>query len=89
MHRDVKPGNILLDDAAASLLTDFGIARPQDAAAMTQTGMVMGTIRYLAPEVSAGEPATERERSLLRRLRAARGGRRGSGRAARAASSAR
>ena len=49
MHRDVKPGNILLDDAGASHLTDFGIARPSDSTEMTQTGMVLGTMRYLAP----------------------------------------
>ena len=60
VHRDVKPGNILLDHEGRTHLTDFGIARPQDATAMTQTGMVLGTIRYLAPEVAAGEPATER-----------------------------
>ena len=60
VHRDVKPGNILLDEHDRSLLTDFGIARPQDATAMTQTGMVLGTASYLAPEVAAGEPATER-----------------------------
>ena len=60
VHRDVKPGNILLDAEGRTHLTDFGIARPQDATAMTQTGMVLGTIRYLAPEVAAGEPATER-----------------------------
>ena len=60
VHRDVKPGNILLDEHGRSQLTDFGIARPQDATAMTQTGMVMGTIRYLAPEVAEGGPATER-----------------------------
>ena len=60
VHRDVKPGNILLDEHGSSQLTDFGIARPQDATAMTQTGMVMGTIRYLAPEVAEGGPATER-----------------------------
>ena len=60
VHRDVKPGNILLDEHDRSHLTDFGIARPQDATAMTQTGMVLGTMRYLAPEVSDGEPATER-----------------------------
>ena len=58
VHRDVKPGNILLDAAGGSHLTDFGIARPSDATAMTQTGMVLGTARYLAPEVAAGEPAT-------------------------------
>ena len=60
VHRDVKPGNILLDEQDRSHLTDFGIARPQDAETMTQTGMVMGTARYLAPEVAEGEPATER-----------------------------
>ena len=60
VHRDVKPGNILLDADGRTHLTDFGIARPQDATSMTQTGMVLGTIRYLAPEVAAGEPATER-----------------------------
>jgi serine/threonine protein kinase len=60
VHRDVKPGNVLLDEHDGSHLTDFGIARPQDATAMTQTGMVMGTIRYLAPEVAEGGLATER-----------------------------
>jgi hypothetical protein len=60
VHRDVKPGNILLDEHDRSQLTDFGIARPQDASTMTQTGMVLGTVRYLAPEVAAGEPATQR-----------------------------
>jgi len=60
IHRDVKPGNILLDEHDRSHLTDFGIARPHDAETMTQTGMVMGTMRYLAPEVAEGEPATER-----------------------------
>ena len=60
VHRDVKPGNILLDEHGSAHLTDFGIARPQDATAMTQTGMVMGTVRYLAPEVADGAPATGR-----------------------------
>jgi eukaryotic-like serine/threonine-protein kinase len=58
VHRDVKPGNVLLDRAGRSHLTDFGIARPSDATAMTQTGVVLGTARYIAPEVAAGEPAT-------------------------------
>ena len=60
VHRDVKPGNILLDEHDRSQLTDFGIARPQDAETMTQTGMVLGTMRYLAPEVAEGAQATER-----------------------------
>ncbi len=59
VHRDVKPGNILLDDHGEAHLTDFGIARPDGATEMTQTGVVLGTVRYLAPEVSRGEPATE------------------------------
>jgi hypothetical protein len=58
LHRDVKPANILLDREGRSHLTDFGIARPEDATSMTQTGVVLGTARYLAPEVAAGEPAT-------------------------------
>jgi serine/threonine protein kinase len=58
LHRDVKPGNILIDEDGSAHLTDFGIARATDGTSMTQTGMVMGTIRYLAPEVAAGEPAT-------------------------------
>ena len=58
LHRDVKPANILLDEDGGAHLTDFGIARAGDGTTMTQTGMVMGTLRYLAPEVAAGEPAT-------------------------------
>src|SRR3954453_12489516 len=60
LHRDVKPANILIDGEGRSHLTDFGIARPPDATAMTQTGMVMGPARYLAPEVADGAPASER-----------------------------
>lgn len=58
VHRDVKPANILLDAAGHARLTDFGIAQPEDAASLTQTGMVVGSIRYLAPEVAAGARAT-------------------------------
>jgi serine/threonine protein kinase len=60
LHRDVKPANILIDPEGRSHLTDFGIARPQDATTMTQTGTVLGTVQYMAPEVAAGEPANER-----------------------------
>jgi eukaryotic-like serine/threonine-protein kinase len=59
LHRDVKPANLLLDADDRTHLTDFGIARQQDATTITQTGTVLGTMRYLAPEVAHGDPATE------------------------------
>lgn len=58
IHRDVKPGNILLGGDGRARLTDFGIAQPQDATQLTQTGLVLGTLMYLAPEVLQGNPAT-------------------------------
>jgi serine/threonine protein kinase len=57
IHRDIKPANILLDDAGRVRITDFGIVRPQDATRLTRTDLVIGTARYLAPEVAAGRPA--------------------------------
>jgi eukaryotic-like serine/threonine-protein kinase len=60
VHRDVKPSNVLLDDAGRAHMTDFGIAQPEDATQLTGTGEVIGTLKYMAPEVLAGQPATER-----------------------------
>ncbi|MGQ0718546.1 MAG: protein kinase domain-containing protein [Pseudonocardiales bacterium] len=57
VHRDIKPGNILITPAGAVKLTDFGIARAIDAAPVTQHGMVMGTAHYIAPEQAAGDAA--------------------------------
>lgn len=50
VHRDVKPGNILITPTGQVKITDFGIAKAVDAAPVTQTGMVMGTAQYIAPE---------------------------------------
>jgi hypothetical protein len=58
VHRDVKPGNILIADDGTALLSDFGISRALDDLTLTTTGMVHGTPAYLAPEVARGEQAT-------------------------------
>jgi tetratricopeptide (TPR) repeat protein len=60
VHRDIKPQNVLVDDAGRARLTDFGIARPSNATALTRTGQVIGTERYIAPEVMRGAEADER-----------------------------
>ncbi|HEX2030050.1 MAG TPA: serine/threonine-protein kinase [Actinomycetota bacterium] len=59
VHRDVKPGNVLLADDGTAKVADFGIAKTADAAA-TQSGEIVGTVAYMAPERLAGEPATPR-----------------------------
>src|SRR4051794_33280524 len=60
LHRDVKPANVLVGPDGSPRLTDFGIARSDDNTALTLTGQVMGTLRYIAPEVAEGLPATAR-----------------------------
>ncbi|WP_020522771.1 serine/threonine-protein kinase [Catelliglobosispora koreensis] len=58
IHRDVKPGNLLVRPNGTLILTDFGIARSAAAAQLTATGAVLGTASYLSPEQASGQPAT-------------------------------
>ena len=57
VHRDVKPGNILVTPSNQVKITDFGIAKAVDAAPVTRSGMVMGTAHYIAPEQAGGGDA--------------------------------
>jgi eukaryotic-like serine/threonine-protein kinase len=50
VHRDIKPGNLIVRPDGVVKLTDFGIAQARDAAPLTRTGMVVGTAQYLSPE---------------------------------------
>jgi tRNA A-37 threonylcarbamoyl transferase component Bud32 len=58
VHRDVKPGNLLVRPDGVVKVTDFGIARATDAVPLTQTGTVVGTAYYLSPEAASGSPVT-------------------------------
>ncbi len=61
IHRDIKPGNLLIAAGGATKITDFGIAtavRAAQASHLTETGMVMGTAMYVSPEQATGAPVT-------------------------------
>ncbi|ROP75063.1 MULTISPECIES: serine/threonine-protein kinase [unclassified Frigoribacterium] len=58
VHRDIKPGNLLVTPDGRVKITDFGIARIADQVPLTATGQVMGTVQYLSPEQASGHPAS-------------------------------
>jgi tetratricopeptide (TPR) repeat protein len=57
IHRDVKPSNLMLDKSGKIWITDFGLARCQTEVSLTQSGDVIGTMRYMSPEQSRGQSA--------------------------------
>ena len=58
IHRDVKPGNLLVTADGTVKVTDFGIARATNAVPLTRTGAIMGTAYYISPEQASGQPVT-------------------------------
>ncbi len=77
LHRDIKPGNLLVDGRGHLWIADFGLARFQGAGDLTLTGDLLGTLRYMSPEQAAGRanprPADRRLLAGSDSLRAAHG----------------
>jgi len=60
LHRDIKPGNVLLRPDGRPVLVDFGLVRDEESSSLTHTGDLIGTPRYMAPEQARGDRADER-----------------------------
>jgi serine/threonine protein kinase len=58
LHRDIKPANLLRDTNGKIWVADFGLAKLEGSTAMTGSGMILGTLAYLAPECALGQPAS-------------------------------
>jgi serine/threonine protein kinase len=63
LHRDIKPANLLIDQWGTIWISDFGLARIECDAGMTMTGDVLGTLRYMSPELALGDHASVNART--------------------------
>ena len=57
IHRDVKPSNLIVDQSGKTWVTDFGLARVQSDVSLTQSGDIVGTMKYMSPEQARGDSA--------------------------------